>query len=105
MEAGSSDGPYASRSVLHHSLSYSPETPLGSYASLLDSSSLSGLPSAGGHQADSPQSNYTTAPYRLMPPSQPSPFSDITMPPSHLFHPVDPYHGLDDRMRSPVPYF
>lgn len=99
-ESGSPEVSYGSRSLLQSSLSYSADSPaMGSYSSLLETSSLSGLSS--GH-SDSSHSSYNTV-YRLMPPQPP--FSDMTMPPGHLFHPID-FNPAEPRMRSsPVPYF
>ncbi|GJE96718.1 hypothetical protein PsYK624_129240 [Phanerochaete sordida] len=97
---GSPELSYGSRPLLHSTLSYPTDSPAtGSYSSLLETASLGGLSS--GH-SDSSHSSYNTV-YRLMPPQPP--FSDMSMPPSHLFHPAD-FHPLESRMRSsPVPYF
>ena len=102
-ETSAGEGPYGPRAVSHLSLSYSPETPTGSYSSLLETSSLSGL-SSSGHHSDSSQSSYSSV-YRLMPPSH-SPFADMApLGPSPLFHPTESYHPMEHHMRSPVPFF
>ncbi|EKM54039.1 uncharacterized protein PHACADRAFT_209866 [Phanerochaete carnosa HHB-10118-sp] len=101
-ESGSPELSYGSRSLLPASLAaYPVDSPAtGSYSSLIETASLSGLSS--GH-SDSSRSSYGTV-YRLVPPQ--APFSDMTMPPGHLFHAAD-FHSIESsRMRSsPVPYF
>ena len=103
-DGGSGDVPYGTRPALHHSLSYTAGTTMGPYTSLLEPSSLSGLPSSGGHHSNNLSSSFDGL-YRLMHPAPASSFSDMSMPPSHLFHPADHYHAMETRIRSPVPYF
>ena len=103
VDTGSGDVSYGTRPALHHSLSYTSGAALGPYTSHLESSSLPSLPLSGSHHSNNPSS--FDGLYRLMPPAAAPSFSDVSMPPSHLFHPTDHYHTMEARIRSPVPYF
>ena len=105
------DGPYGTRPALHHSLSYSSGTPLGSYPALLEPAALAGLPSSAGHHPDAAPPAFDGL-YRMVPAAPPAPqssssaaFVDMAMPPPHLFPPAGSFHPMEARIRSPVPYF
>ena len=87
------------------SMSYpSSDTSIGSYGSLLDASPMSSFPSHG-HRSETDQTSFHPV-YRLMPASQSSSMSDVSIPTAGLYQGVESYHPYhEQRIRSPVPFF
>ncbi|KAJ3545463.1 hypothetical protein NM688_g5623 [Phlebia brevispora] len=100
-DSGSANGAYNPHSATPHSIPFLARTEtMGSYGSVIDAPSMmtsSSSSSDGGHISYHPV-------YRLIPPSQSSSMSDISMPSTSVFAGED-YHSFEDRIRSPVSYF
>ena len=96
-EPNSPNGPYSAQSTPSHFIPFlSPSEAIGSYIEPPSLTTPSSSSSDGGHIP-------YNAVYRLMPPSQSSSMSDISIPTNTVFSGED-YRSLE-RIRSPVSYF